>query len=202
MIHMHCTKGVSHRDPTVEPFACPPSMVLVQEGYDRPHGTPVDFSENSREIEPSGPAGHNNNHDRIESGMSPSQLKSMEQADALVFAVDLFSSKGAALTREMSRIETEVSSAWAFSKLLRLRYLIVVKNVASGTCQCLPCFDLEGLREGVDHAYRLASRSARNVGVLVMPDDLGPTVHAQAAITRAATHRGPVASARRPPRHG
>lgn len=116
--------------------------------------------------------------------MPSSRLRSLEKAGALLIVIDLFAPAGSALAKGMANMEPEVDAALPVARLLRCRFLLVVKVAASSETMCLPCFDREALQAGVRHGYLLASEHTDEVGTLVMPDALAPEVFTQITMTR------------------
>lgn len=116
--------------------------------------------------------------------MPSSHQRSLEKAGALLIVIDLFAPAASALARGMAKVESEVDAALPVARLLRCRFILVVKRVITGDTMCLPCFDREALQVGVKHGYLLASEYTEEVGTLVMPDTLAPEVFAQITMTR------------------
>lgn len=117
--------------------------------------------------------------------MPSSRRGSLDTAQAIVVVADLLARDGCELTNGMARMERSVAEGVRLARLLRCRYLVVMKDMEGGQCHCVPCAARCDMRDGVHHAYLLASRQAQRISFLVMPESLGADVYTQAAVTRA-----------------
>lgn len=117
--------------------------------------------------------------------MSSSPLASLKNVDILVIVIDLMTPVGTAFVNEAAKMEIEVKGALCLARMLRNSYLIIVKNVSTSECVCIPCHDKEALQDGVNHAYRLAIARVKKVVILTMPDALASHVYTQVLLTKA-----------------